>query len=76
MNERFLELARQLPGWVSTDDGAYIGPHSSALKLYAELIVRECATVVSLHSRDEIGCCKGATNAAYKGILSNFGVEE
>jgi hypothetical protein len=47
MNERFLELAEQLPGWVSTDDGAYIGPHSSALKLYAELIVRECMAVSS-----------------------------
>jgi hypothetical protein len=45
MNERFLELAEQLPGWTSTDDGAYIGPQSSALKLYAELIVRECMKI-------------------------------
>lgn len=66
MNERFLELAKQLPGWVSTDDGAYIGPHSSALKLYAELIIRECALVVFNKTGP-----KSALN-----VLEHFGVKE
>lgn len=66
MNERFLELAKQLPGWVSTDDGTYIGPHSSALKLYAELIIRECALVVFNKTGP-----KSALN-----VLEHFGVKE
>jgi hypothetical protein len=75
MNKRFLELAKQLPGWVSTDDGAYIGPHSSALKLYAELIVRECAEV-GLDSVEDGDDLDAIMKRVHNNILKHFGVAE
>ena len=70
MNERFLDLAETIPGWTSSDDGAYIGPHSSSLKLYAELIVRECAEQVKNLRVNDYGI-SGAEI-----IREHFGVEE
>lgn len=69
MDERFLELAKTLPGWTSSDDGGYIGPHSSALKLYTKLIVRECY----LWTKENGGL---STDVDYSAIKEHFGIEQ
>jgi hypothetical protein len=46
MNNRIFEIARQVPGWVSTDDNNYIGPIPSALTQFADLIIKECMDLV------------------------------
>jgi hypothetical protein len=72
MNERFLDLAETIPGWTSSDDGAYIGPHSSSLKLYAELIVRECANLFEI----EYGTSEVSGNEVARVLKKHFGEQE
>lgn len=45
MNERFKELAKQVPNW--NCNGVYLGPYEKSLEKFAELIVAECAGIYS-----------------------------
>ena len=70
MNERIKELAEQAGFRYIKDEGiGWAGNHNASLPRFAELIVRECASVVKNEMDYDANWCDDK-------ILKHFGVEE
>jgi hypothetical protein len=66
-NKLVQDLSRQVPNW--NVNGVFLGPYHKSLEQFAELIVRECAGVVSKDMDYHANWCGDK-------ILKHFGIEE
>ena len=86
MNERIKELA-ELAGFYYTDKTGFITPAGCDPKKFAELVVKECLSIVKSNTygpngeydysySDESDAADNRAETIYKDIAHHFGVEE
>jgi hypothetical protein len=79
MNTRIKELAEQAGfQYIKDEDIGWAGNHNSSLPKFAELIVRECVSILDSMGDPEVDSCRYvlALHNASHNIRQHFGIKE